>query len=71
VIEHARAAAHLFNRENTPMNPRTRIPLQSGSAQLNAVTALPNGDTWAVGASTTVRSTTSLMADPQTLVLET
>jgi hypothetical protein len=44
---------------------------QFGSAQLNAVAALPNGDTWAVGAMTTVRSFVSLQDDPNTLVLET
>jgi hypothetical protein len=44
---------------------------QFRSAQLNAVAALPNGDTWAVGATTTVRSFRSLTDEPQTLVLAT
>jgi hypothetical protein len=44
---------------------------QFGSAQLNAIAALPNGDTWAAGAMTTVRSFVSLTDDPNTLVLET
>jgi hypothetical protein len=44
---------------------------QFGSAQLNAVAALPNSDTWAVGASTAARSLRTLTDDPQTLVLET